>query len=144
MVKLYFVCMGNYYRSRLAEELAYYYAEKYNIEIHADSGGLSKIPNPAHPGAMANATLRYLEAKGITPKGIQRLPKGCVIEDINNADIVICTDAHEQETLFRNRFPEFNGELLGWNARDHMYDPILQTTAMIDKKVDDLVKSLIN
>lgn len=142
MVKLYFVCMGNYYRSRLAEELAYFYAAKYGVDIISDSGGLSKIPNPDHLGSMASATLRYLAAKNIIPKGIERMPKGVSIEDINDADIVVCTDAAEQGALFKQRFPDFKGQLIGWNARDHMYDELLQTPVMIDKKVEELIKTI--
>ena len=142
MKKLYFVCMGNYYRSRLAEELAYYYAAQYGVDIVADSGGLSKIPNPDHVGPMAHATLRYLANKDITPKGIEREPKSCVATDVYSADIVVLTDGAEQGTLFTQRFPDFTGDIVAWNARDHMYDPILQTTVRIDQKVEELIKSL--
>lgn len=144
MVKLYFVCMGNYYRSRLAEELAYYYAAKYDIDIIADSGGLSKIPNADHLGFMAHATLRYLAAKDIVPKGLERIPKSCNHEDVYSADIVICTDMAEQGHLFKERFPEFQGQLIGWNARDSLYDELLQTPVMIDKKIEELIKTIKN
>jgi len=144
MKKLYFVCMGNYYRSRLAEELALYYAAKYGVEIAVDSGGLSHIPNPNHPGPMARPTLEYLAQRDIKPQGINRYPKNCSIEDIEVADMVIFTDEDEQHRLFTEAFPDYKGEIVGWRARDQQYDQWLQTPDMINKNVEALIKDLAN
>ena len=142
MTKLYFVCMGNYYRSRLAEELALYYAAQNGIEIEVDSGGLSHIPNPNHPGPMAKQTLAYLAQKGVQPQHTDRYPKNCDWQAVSKADIVICTDEDEQRYLFTNAFPEYKGELICWRARDYQYDPWLETPVMIDRNVEKLIKSL--
>jgi len=134
--------MGNYYRSRLAEELALYYAAKYGLEIEVDSGGLSHIPNPNHPGPMARATLEYLARLNIQPQSINRSPKNCSLADVNAADMVIFTDDEEQRQLFTRAFPEYKGQLIGWNARDQEYDLLLQTPDMINKNVESLIKRL--
>ena len=142
MVKLYFVCMGNYYRSRLAEELARHYAQQYGLEIEADSGGLSDVAHSLNPGPIAKATLRFLEENNIQMQGTKRYPKRVDLETINAADYVILTDEDEQQQLFKREFPEFTGQLIGWRARDHHDDPWLQTPVLIDKHVHALVKKI--
>lgn len=143
MVKIYFICMGNYYRSRLAEELALFYAEKYGVEIQVDSGGLSDVAHSSNPGPIAKATLRYLEERNINPRGAQRYPKRVDLEDFQDADLVIFTDADEQMHLFKQEFPDYTGKTLGWRARDNYDDPWLQTPNLIDKHVHELVKKLL-
>lgn len=135
--------MGNYYRSRLAEELAIHYAQKYNLEIEVDSGGLSDVAHSLNPGPIAKATLRYLEEKNIAPRGAQRFPKRVEREIVYAADIVVFTDEDEQKHLFVQEFPEYPGRVIGWRARDKYDDPWLQTPYLIDKHVHDLIKRLL-
>lgn len=144
MINLYFVCMGNYYRSRLAEELAIHYGEQYGLELAADSGGLSKrMPVPSNPGPISSGTMIYLQAKGIHPRHAERLPKRCNPEDIAKADIVICTDAEEQRDLFIAEFPNHGGKLICWNAHDIHLDPMIRTPEIIDRKVEELIQDLL-
>lgn len=143
MTKLYFICMGNYYRSRLAEELTRHYAREHDLEIKVDSGGLSRIPNPNNPGTIAKATLRYLQEKQVEGENIGRFPKNCTIEDVYTADIVICTDKEEQLDLFKQQFPDYQGQIIGWSARDIQYDPLMDTPGIIDKHVQDLIRNLL-
>lgn len=134
--------MGNYYRSRLAEELALHYAAKYGVEVRADSGGLSKIHTSGNPGPIARETLRYLAKKNVSPKTADRYPKNCDWEAIDSADIVVLTDGDEQRHLFVAQFPEHEHKLIAWHARDKQYDPGLRTLELIDVKTEDLIKGL--
>lgn len=143
MIHLYFVCMGNYYRSRLAEELAMHYAQQYGLEIAVDSGGLSSIPSPMHPGPIAKETLNYLAQKQIESKTKDRYPRPCNKKAIETADFVILTDDDEQRYLFLGRFPEYEDKLISWHARDKKYDPGLRTLELIDIKTEALIKSLL-
>jgi protein-tyrosine phosphatase len=142
MIKIYFVCMGNYYRSRLAEELAIYYASLCDLELQVDSGGLSNVEESLNPGPIAKAVLRYMEEKNITPLGAVRNPKRCEAEVVYSSDIVVCTDADEQLHLFKQAFPDYAGRIIGWRARDQHDDPWLQTPNLIDKHVQALIKEL--
>lgn len=143
MVKLYFVCMGNYYRSRLAEELAIHYAQKLGLEIAADSGGLSRrMPNPSNPGPIAQGTLVYLAEKGVQPRNAERMPRHCSIEGVREADIVVCTDEVEQRHLFIEEFPDHGGKLICWQAHDVLFDPMLKTPEIIDRHVEELIRNL--
>lgn len=142
MIKLYFICMGNYYRSRLAEELALHYAAQRGLEIAVDSGGLTDVARSLNPGPIAKATLRYLAEKHIVPKYAHRYPKQVDVEGVFTADYVILTDEDEQLPLFKQAFPHFTGHTIGWRARDNHDDPWLQTPFLIDKHVLALIEQL--
>lgn len=144
MVKIYFVCMGNYYRSRLAEELALYYAVKYGLEISVDSGGLSDVAKSLNPGPIAKATLRFLEDRSIEPQRAQRFPKRIDLESVVRSDFVVLTDEDEQLNLFKQTLPTYTGKIVAWRARDNYDDPWLQTPNLIDKHVHQLIKELLN
>lgn len=143
MTKIYFICMGNYYRSRLAEELTRHYARQHGIEVEVDSGGLSRIPNPNHPGTIAKATLRYLEQKQVQPEAAGRFPKNCSIDEVYEADLIVFTDKEEQSELFLQRFPDYQGQVIGWSARDIQYDPLMDTPGIIDSHVQALIQDLL-
>ncbi len=135
--------MGNYYRSRLAEELAVHYAQKYGVDITVDSGGLSDVAHSTNPGPMAKATLRYLEDMKLQPRDITRYPKRVSRDDVFAADMVVLTDEDEQKRMFMEEFPDFKGNLVGWRARDQIDDPWLQTPFLIDKHVQALIQKLV-
>jgi protein-tyrosine-phosphatase len=133
--------MGNYFRSRLAEELALYYAQQYEIDISVNSGGLSDVANSRNVGPIAGVTLEYLANKNITPRNADRMPQNCTVEHLNAADLVVFTDIDEQLEIFKRAFPEFEGEYIGWQARDKPH-PISSTTSLIDKNVEELIRGL--
>lgn len=142
MIKIYFICMGNYYRSRLAEELAIHYARKYHVDLEVDSGGLSDVAHSQNPGPISKATMHYLEEKHVQPRSAQRFPKRVDRDSVFAADIVVCTDEDEQLHLFKQEFPDYAGKIISWRARDKHDDPWLQTPYLIDKHIHDLVKKL--
>lgn len=139
MIKLYFVCMGNYYRSRLAEELARHYGAQHGVEVSADSGGLAL--SAGNKGPIAKLTLLYLQQKNFQPLGDQRYPKECSLADMQAADLVVCTDRSEQLRLFEDKFPEYTGDLIAWQAPDWHADPFLSTPQLIDRNVEQLISS---
>lgn len=140
--KIYFVCMGNYYRSRLAEELAVYYANQAGVELGVDSGGLSDVANSLNPGPIARAVIQFLSEKDLQPLDMQRYPKRCDFDAVHAADIIVCTDADEQLRLFKQEFPDYTDRIIEWRARDKHDDPWLQTPNLIDKHVQALIKEL--
>lgn len=135
--------MGNYYRSRLAEELALHYAAQHDLVLEVDSGGLSDVAHSMNPGPIAKATMRFLEDKKITPRGATRFPKRVSRDEVFAADLVVLTDEDEQRQLFMQEFPDFKGKAIGWRARDHFDDPWLQTPFLIDKHVQALIAELL-
>jgi hypothetical protein len=73
-----FLCTGNYYRSRLAEDIFNHYAEVFHLQTRSSSRGLGYIwPNPNTPGMISNHVLDYLAKEGIDSRSQERMPLEC-------------------------------------------------------------------
>jgi protein-tyrosine phosphatase len=64
-----FLCAGNYYRSRYAEEFFNFYAIGDGLAWRAFSRGLAEKGSPDNLGPMSRFTLQALRAKSIVPQG---------------------------------------------------------------------------
>ncbi|MGI9215073.1 MAG: low molecular weight phosphatase family protein [Gammaproteobacteria bacterium] len=135
-MKLFFICMGNYYRSRLAEELLSYYASSNNLQIEVDSGGLAL--NSRNLGAIAPAALKYLEKLNIIPKNANRNPKNCTVEDLKSSDYIICMQEEEQRELFEASFPYLKSRVVYWHVPDKTDDDTLE---LLHSQVQHLISS---
>lgn len=141
-MKVYFICMGNYYRSRLAEELLCYYAEVHKLSIHIDSGGLDKIPNPDNPGNIGAGVIKYLETFNISPKCAHRPPKNCNSYDLNSSNYIICVQESEQRAMFEFLFPDFKNKVTYWEVPDTEKDPQLKGPDLLHENVKNLLNHI--
>src|SRR5689334_10207605 len=73
-----FLCTGNYYRSRFAEELFNHWAEQYALDWAARSRALAIERGKANVGPISRLVVHALEKKGIQPQGHARMPAPCV------------------------------------------------------------------
>jgi protein-tyrosine phosphatase len=69
-----FLCTGNYYRSRFAEELFNNHAERSGIDWVAHWRGLALERGANNIGCISPIALRALKALEITARGANRLP----------------------------------------------------------------------
>ena len=67
-----FLCTGNYYRSRYAEELFNHLAKWQALDWQAASRGLAERGSPENVGPMSPYALQALRAKAIVPVGAAR------------------------------------------------------------------------
>ncbi len=103
-----FLCTGNYYRSRLAEELFNYYAKDKNLPERSFSKGLGdNWPSLVNPGSISVHTVNYLETLKIRPASADRMPAPCTQEDLHRASRIILLSEKEHVPMFRNKFPDF-------------------------------------
>jgi protein-tyrosine phosphatase len=143
-VRILFLCTGNYYRSRLAEELLRYNAKKADLEIECDSAGLGKIPNPSNPGPIGIAALEYLQKRGISSLSLARYPKQWTPSDIQTADIIVCMNEREHRVMFERQARPFlnHGQTVFWRIPDVGEDPDLMGPGLIDGEVRGLLEKL--
>ena len=143
-VRILFLCTGNYYRSRLAEELLRYNAKKADLEIECDSAGLGKIPNPSNPGPIGIAALEYLQKRGISSLSLARYPKQWTPSDIQTADIIVCMNEREHRVMFERQARPFlnHGQIVFWRIPDVEEDPDLMGPGLIDGEVRGLLEKL--
>jgi protein-tyrosine phosphatase len=137
-----FLCTGNYYRSRYAEELFNHLAKAEGLAWRAVSRGIAATHPPANVGLMSRFALKALHAKAIEPEGIERAPKLCALLDFEDADLVIALKEAEHRPTIERRFPEVANRVNYWHVDDIEFaDPSI-ALALIDKHVRELISKL--
>src|SRR5215470_2156244 len=101
-----FLCTGNYYRSRYAEELFNHLAKAEGLAWRAFSCGAAERGSPDNVGPMSRFTREALAAKGIVAEGALRSPRPCTLADFDRAQIIVALKEAEHRPMIERRFPE--------------------------------------
>jgi len=139
---LLFLCTGNYYRSRYAEELFNYRANLSKLNWRAFSRGAAERGSLDNVGPMSPFALEGLEARGIQPAGNLRYPQPCTSPDLECADLIIALKESEHRPLIERRFPDMANRVTYWHVHDMDIARPAIALALIDELVEDLVNSL--
>jgi|SRR6516165_1252824 len=137
-----FLCTGNYYRSRYAEELFNHRAKIDGLAWRAFSRGVAETSSPENVGPMSQFALEALQAKAIVPEGLARYPQPCSLADFHLAELVIALKEAEHRPYIERRFPEFAGRVTYWHVDDIAFAHPSTALAMIDEHVDQMILSL--
>ena len=133
-----FLCTGNYYRSRFAEELWNHYARRNHLREQAASKGFKPDPKN-NPGAMSRFSLERLATRGITPAGAARLPAAVTRADLLRYRILIALSESEHRPMLLGQFPEFLGAVRFWQVEDVQLEC---STSALDK-IEVCVRQLL-
>lgn len=134
-----FLCTGNYYRSRYAEEVFNYLARREGLDWLAFSRGVAERLSPENIGPISRHTLEALQTRGITPGGAARNPVLCTVDDFAQAKLVIALKDAEHRPMVARRFAGVAHRVEYWDVDDIAdLDP---ATALC--KIDELVGRLI-
>jgi protein-tyrosine phosphatase len=140
--RILFLCTGNYYRSRYAEELFNHHARLAGLNWRAFSRGLAERTSPENVGPMSRFTLEALRAKAIAPEGSRRLPQPCGPADFDGAQLIVALKEAEHRPMLERRFPEVAGKICYWHVDDIDFAAPEEALALIDRHVQDLVAEL--
>jgi len=140
--RILFLCTGNYYRSRYAEELFNHHAKSKGLDWRASSRGLAEKVSPENIGPMSRIVLEALRAKTIVPEGAARYPRPCSLADFDQAQLVIALKEAEHRPVIEQRFPEVARRVTYWHVDDIGFAPPSIALAMIDDQVDQLISTL--
>ena len=121
-----FLCTGNYYRSRFAEELFNHHAAHSGLQWRAQSRALAIERGAGNVGALSRYAIEGLRARRVTPKGGDRFPQQCSLSDLQAADCVVALNDNEHRPLVLERFS-------GWEARIRYWD--IEDVEFLDPKV---------
>lgn len=113
-----FLCTGNYYRSRYAEELFNYSAEKEGLRWRAFSRGAAERGSPNNVGPISRFALEGLAAIGIMPKRADQFPQSCCSTDFDRAQLIIALKEAEHRSMVERRFPEITDQIIYWHVDD--------------------------
>jgi protein-tyrosine phosphatase len=137
-----FLCTGNYYRSRYAEEVFNFRARAEGLSWRAFSRGLAKASSPENVGPMSRFALDALESRMIAPEGAARLPAPCSPVDFDRASLIIALKEVEHRPMVERRFPHVAARIQYWHVDDIEFAPPEVALAKIDREVEALLLRL--
>jgi protein-tyrosine phosphatase len=137
-----FLCTGNYYRSRFAEELFNHQAAIEGLNWRASSRALAVERGAANEGPMSPHTLAALSNRGIAASGSMRLPLQCSADDLERADIVVAMKEAEHRQLVRDRFSSWEQRVIYWHVHDLDAGNPDQAIETISGLVLDMIREL--
>ena len=137
-----FLCTGNYYRSRFAEELFNHKASATGMGWRAASRALAIERGAHNEGPLSPFTLHGLAARGCSARGGGRMPLQCAASDLATARRIIALNEPEHRPLVRTRFPEWEGRIQFWQVEDVEYIRPEVALAAIEKQIDMLLGAL--
>ena len=118
MKTLLFLCTGNYYRSRFAEELFNHRAPHAELRWIAKSRALAIERGISNVGSLAPLAVRALEERGVIARGANRPPQQCTITDLKAADRIVALNETEHRPLLLERFPGWEQRVEYWHIGD--------------------------
>jgi protein-tyrosine phosphatase len=137
-----FLCTGNYYRSRFAEELFNDHAERSGIDWIARSRGLALERGANNIGFISPFALRALKELEITARGTNRFPLQCAAADLASADFVVAVKEAEHRPLMRERFAQWEHVPSYWNVHDVEDAPPAEALKLLAHEVQTLLRQL--
>jgi protein-tyrosine phosphatase len=142
MKNVLFLCTGNYYRSRFAEELFNHHAAHAGLDWQAHSRALAVERGTNNVGPVSPFVLRGLEQRGITATGATHFPCQCTVTDLEAADIVVALDETEHRPLMRERFSSWEHAVRYWGVGDVLIVTPNRALSLIDMEVNSLLAAL--
>ncbi|MCS6845169.1 MAG: low molecular weight phosphatase family protein [Caldilineales bacterium] len=140
-----FLCTGNYYRSRMAEEMFNYLAEQQGLDARAFSRGLFRSPaDTGNVGPFSPFARQVLARYGIPPQRSHQFPQRVTADDLRRADRVIALYRRQHEPMLRAQFPECLDKVTFWSVPDLDEMSADQAGAMVYREVQALVEELRN
>lgn len=141
--KVLFLCTGNYYRSRFAEELFNHLARQRQLNWWADSAGLEVEKWRSHnPGTMSVHTVELLEAMDIMPVARNRPERAFDSEEIEEVSRCIALSQSEHRPMIERMYPELLERIEFWEVEDLHLETADTALPEIVNQVESLINSL--
>ncbi|MBF2016349.1 MAG: low molecular weight phosphatase family protein [Rivularia sp. T60_A2020_040] len=144
MKQVLFLCTGNYYRSRFAENLFNHLAAQKGLDWQADSRGLALERGTNNIGAMSHYAVAALKERGIIILPEERFPKSAMVEDFQKFDLIIAVDESEHRPLMQERFLQWMDNIEYWLIHDIGETSPQEALGELEQKVLKLIEKLTN
>jgi protein-tyrosine-phosphatase len=140
--RILFLCTGNYYRSRYAEELFNHLARRGGLDWEAESRALAIEYGVSNVGPIAKPALEALSVDGVGAAGASRFPLACTAKDLSRSDLVIAVKEAEHRELVAIRFPGWEDRVTCWHVHDLDHAQPAEALGLLRSSVHDLVRDL--
>lgn len=140
--KVLFLCSGNYYRSRYAEEMFNYHASRQALRWRAHSRALHVDGLELNVGPISRHAVEAFRKKNIVPRSASRFPVTCDLVDLKGAELVIAMKEAEHRPLMRARFPELEEMVTYWHVDDIDVAHPKEVLPLIDRLISGLILEL--
>jgi protein-tyrosine phosphatase len=141
MGRVLFLCSANYYRSRFAEHVFNWLAEKHRIPWRADSRGLM-VGHWGNIGPLSTFTVDRLNALGIPVEENSRFPIQLSEADLAESDLVVAVKEAEHRKLLDQLFPAWSDRVEYWHIDDLDCAQPEDALPLLENEVRSLAKRL--
>ena len=143
MATILFLCTGNYYRSRFAEEYFNYLAKLSNLEINAFSRAISQdLTNNGNVGNIAKEVVEILTGINVPCHTKGRRPISVNTTELDQSDYVYALDKTEHKPMIASGFADFANKVNYLTIGDVHIEPVYVAAVKLVKQIDKLVKEL--
>jgi protein-tyrosine phosphatase len=138
-----FLCTGNYYRSRLAEELFNHRARRLELDWRAGSCALAIERGDENVGPISDHAVMALSKLNVPLPIPARFPVACTEQDLEDANLVIAMKEAEHRPLMETRFSAWANRVVYWHVHDlDVVTDFSETAALVDVLIDRLIDEI--
>jgi len=138
-----FLCTGNYYRSRFAEELFNHRAEHVGLDWIALSRALAIERGVNNVGPISPFALEGLKDRGLVAQAGDRFPRQCTVIDLESASEVVALDESEHRPLIGERFSVWESRVEYWQVADVEIVQPKVALSVVDRQIESLLGRLL-
>jgi protein-tyrosine phosphatase len=121
--RILFLCSGNYYRSRMAEEFFNNIAGNAQSAWHADSRGLNQFLGN-NQGPMSVDAIKLLTNDGVTVVNGKRYPIPISERDFLESKLIVAMSKAEHEPMIMRDWGQYRDRVQYWDVEDmHLEKP---------------------
>ncbi|MCE9614364.1 MAG: low molecular weight phosphatase family protein [Lentisphaerae bacterium] len=138
-----FLCSGNYYRSRFAEEFFNHHAAHLGLTWRAESRGLMRDLNTLNnPGPMSAFAVAELRRHGIEPRDASRYPLSVQEADLAGATRIVALFESEHRPMVQRDHPHWLSRIEFWQIGDLADAEPMAAMAALARNVQQLLRHL--
>ncbi len=135
-----FICTGNYYRSRYAEEVFNHHAARRGLAWRATSRGLAPdMTLLENVGPISAFALAGLRDRGIIPRAASRFPATVDADILAASAIVVVICEREHRPMLAARHPDWLSRVEFWAVEDLAFTAPDDALNALDLEVDRLL-----